>query len=75
MKKILNVYGCLAALGLVLTIFTHPITGTDNMRIVFNKELMMSSSEIKEFLLFIFISSITYFFIVNLYFSKKKIEE
>lgn len=72
MRMFLNIYGVFAALGLILSIITHPITSDNNMQLFFDRELMMESDEIKDFLLFIVVSASVYFCLINLYFSKKK---
>lgn len=71
-RIVLNIYGVFAIFGLILSIFTHPITSDNNMKLFFDRELMMDSDEIKDFLLFIFVSASVYFCLINLYFSKKR---
>lgn len=71
-RIVLNIYGVFAMFGLILSIFTQPITSDNNMKLFFDRELMMDSDEIKDFLLFIFVSASVYFCLINLYFSKKR---
>lgn len=70
-RIVLNIYGVFATLGLILSIFTHPITSDNNMKLFFDRELMMDSDEIKDFLLFVVVSASVYFCLINLYFSKR----
>ena len=67
-RKVLNIYGVFAVIGLLLSIFTNPISLNENMQVYFNEEIMMEPKKVKEFLLFIFLSSSIFFFLVNIYF-------
>ena len=71
-RTVLNQYGGFAVLGLILSIFTTPISLNENMRLFYNEDLMMEAKKIKEFLFFIFGSALIYFFLVNLYYKKMK---
>ncbi|WP_456274838.1 hypothetical protein [Bacillus sp. AK031] len=53
MRKLLNIIGLFIFAGLALTNLTNPLSSTDYT---------------KEFLLFIAVSAITYYFLVNVYF-------
>ncbi|WKA56638.1 hypothetical protein [Planococcus shixiaomingii] len=68
LRTVFNVYGVFAFLGLILSIFTHPISGNENTYIFYDQALMMDSNTMKEFLLFILASSFIYFCLVNIYF-------
>lgn len=71
-RTVLNIYGGFAVLGLILSIFTTPISLNENMRLFYNEDLMMESKKIKEFLFFIFGSALVYFSLVNIYYKNMK---
>lgn len=71
-RRFTNIYGVFTLVALVLSMYTHPISVNDDMKLLLDKEIMLKPNEIKEFLIFIFISSTIYFFAVNIYLSKKK---
>ena len=71
-KRVANIYGAFTFFALILSIYTHPISVNDDMKLFFDKEIMLEPSEIKEFLIFIFISATLYFLAVNVYFSNIK---
>lgn len=68
----LNMYGVFTVISLILSIYTQPFSVNDNMEIFFNREIMLSPSEIKGFLIFIFISATIYFLTISIYSSKNK---
>lgn len=72
LRGVLNIYGLMAIIGLVLTIYTHPIRGIGLNGFYFDKELMMSREKLQEFLTFLVLTSIIYFSVVNVYFIKNK---
>lgn len=67
-RKALNIYGVFAALALIGSIFTTPISINENMQLFFNEDVMMEPKKIKGFFLFIFGSAFVYFSLVNLYY-------
>ncbi|WP_078544646.1 hypothetical protein [Litchfieldia alkalitelluris] len=67
-RTVLNIYGVFAVIGLILSIFTAPITLSENMNLYFNEEIMMGEKTIKDFLVFIISSAVVYFSFVNLYY-------
>ena len=69
-KRVANIYGVFTVF--ILSIFTHPISVNHDMKLFFDKEIMLERSEIKTFLIIIFTSAAIYFFAVNIYFTKKK---
>lgn len=71
-RDVLNIYGVLAILGMILTIYTHPVSASSEKWIFFDQSLMMSGQEIKEFLFFLLIVGVIYFSAVNVYWRKKK---
>lgn len=71
-KHVANIYGVFTVFALILSIFTHPISINEDMKLFFDKEIMLERSEIKTFLIFIFTSATICFFAVNIYFTKKK---
>ncbi|MGM0877810.1 MAG: hypothetical protein ACQEWV_24500 [Bacillota bacterium] len=64
-RTVLNIYGAFTFLGLILSIFTVPITINGDMEFFRNE---MKPKEIKELLLFTFVSAFIYYFLVNIYF-------
>ncbi len=68
-RTVLNIYGILTVIALILSIFTNPISVNENMQFFHNEEFIMKTYEIKEFLQFIFVSSFFFFFffLVNIY--------
>ncbi|MGM0878211.1 MAG: hypothetical protein ACQEWV_26750 [Bacillota bacterium] len=64
-RKVLNIYGAFTFLGLILSIFTVPISINGDMEFFRNE---MEPKKIKEFLLFTFGSAFIYYFLVNIYF-------
>ena len=60
-KRVANIYGVFTVFVLLLSIFTHPASVNQNMKLFFNKEIMLERSEIKTFLIFIFTSATIYF--------------
>lgn len=66
-KTVLNIYGILTVIALILSIFTNPISVNENMQLFHNEEFILKTYEIKEFLQFIFVSSLFFFFLVNIY--------
>ncbi|QDP99952.1 hypothetical protein FOH38_05115 [Lysinibacillus fusiformis] len=71
-RRALNIYGVFTVVSLILSIYTQAVSVNDNMRIFFDSELMLNPREIKEFLIFIFISASMYFIMINFYFWKKE---
>ncbi len=71
-RTVLNLYGGFAVFGLILSIFTTPISLNENMRLFYNEDLMMEAKKIKEFLFFIFGSALVYFSLLNLYYKYMK---
>ncbi|MCM3217719.1 hypothetical protein M3612_24935 [Niallia taxi] len=67
-RTVLNIYGIFAVVGLIISIFTIPVSVNEDMQLFYNKELLMGKRKIKEFLLFIFSSSVTYFILVNVHY-------
>ncbi|MBP2078425.1 hypothetical protein J2Z64_002689 [Oceanobacillus polygoni] len=67
-RKGLNIYGTITILGLILSIFTNPISINESMQIFYNEDLMMDEKKLKEFSLFIFGAAFVYFSLVNLYY-------
>jgi hypothetical protein len=71
-RTVLNVYGVFTVLGLIVTIFTTPISINESMEFYFNEDLMLEGKKIKEFLFFIFGSAFLYFCLVNFFFKYLK---
>ncbi|MCM3034277.1 hypothetical protein [Niallia sp. MER 6] len=72
-RTVLNIYGIFAVVGLILSIYTIPVSINNNMQFFYNEELLMDQKKIKEFLIFIFSSAVVYFFIqmlITKYFDK-----
>ena len=72
-RTVLNIYGVFAVVGLILSIYTIPVSINNNMQFFYNEELLMDQKKIKEFLIFIFSSAVVYFFIqmlITKYFDK-----
>ena len=72
-RTVLNIYGIFAVAGLILSIYTIPVSINNNMQFFYNEELLMDQKKIKEFLIFIFSSAVVYFFIqmlITKYFDK-----
>lgn len=65
-KTVLNIYGYFTVFGLIISIFTTPVSINENMQFYYNEEFMMGEKKTKEFLLFIFCSAIVYLFILNI---------
>ncbi|TXC86018.1 hypothetical protein FS935_18370 [Metabacillus litoralis] len=63
-KSVLNLYGIFIFLGLIVSIFTVPLTINEELELTRNK---MEITKIKKYLSFIFSSGIIYFFSVNVY--------
>ncbi len=70
-RGLLNIYGIFTVISLILSIYTQPFTVNENMKVIFDREIMLKSNEIKEFLIFIFSSGAIYFIVVNIIFRKK----
>ncbi|MBN6886729.1 hypothetical protein ACUXCC_001801 [Cytobacillus horneckiae] len=68
----LNMYGLLTFIGWMLSIFTIPVSVNEHMEFFYNKELILKTNEIKDFLVFLFCSALIYFSVVNVYFKRKK---
>lgn len=66
-KKFLNMYGLFTIGILIVTIYTHPITGNAEQGLFFDSTLMMSDEKITSLLFFIFIISIIYFTMINVF--------
>jgi hypothetical protein len=71
-RTVLNVYGVFTVLGLIVTIFTTPISISESMVFYFNEELLLEGKKLKEFLFFIIGTALIYFSLVNLYFKYLK---
>lgn len=67
-RTVLNIYGVFAIVGLILSIFTIPVSVSEDMQFFYNQELLMGQKKIKEFLLFIFGSAVAYFVLVNVHY-------
>lgn len=70
-RFVLNLYGIFTVIALLLSIFTVQVSVNENMELFIDRNLMMEPKKIKEFVLFIFGSSLVYFPTVNLYYKKK----
>jgi len=66
-KKFLNMYGLFTIGILIATIYTHSITGNAEQGIFFDSTLMMSDEKITSLLFFLFIISIIYFTMINVF--------
>ncbi|MBM7602974.1 hypothetical protein JOC75_000944 [Metabacillus crassostreae] len=67
-RKVLNLYGIFTFVGLIVSIFTIPLTF--NVEMGFSR-YEMELKDIKKFITFIFASGFIYFFLVNVYHIKK----
>ncbi|MFD2212187.1 hypothetical protein [Metabacillus endolithicus] len=66
-RSVLNLYGLFTVFALILSIFTIPISVNEKLQLYYNKELILETYKIKEFLQFIFGSALFFFFLVNIY--------
>lgn len=66
-KRVLNLYGLFTVIALISSIFTIPISVNENLQLFYNKELLLETYKVKEFLQFIFVSALFFFFLVNIY--------
>uniref|UniRef100_UPI003F492582 hypothetical protein n=1 Tax=Niallia taxi TaxID=2499688 RepID=UPI003F492582 len=66
-RTVLNIYGVFAFIGLILSVFTIPVSVSEDMQFFYNKKLLMGQMKIKEFLLFIISAAVAYFVLVNIY--------
>lgn len=64
-RTVLHLYGIFAVVGLILSIYTIPVSMNNNMQFFYNEEFLMEPKKIKKFLIFIFSSAVVYFFILN----------
>ncbi|UGB28734.1 hypothetical protein [Metabacillus sp. B2-18] len=66
-RRVLNIYGLFTVIALILSIFTIPISINEKLQLYYNKELILETYKVKEFLQFIFASALFFFFLVNIY--------
>jgi len=66
-KRVLNLYGLFTVIALISSLFTIPISVNENLQLFYNKELLLETYKVKEFLQFIFVSALFFFFLVNIY--------
>jgi hypothetical protein len=66
-KRVLNIYGLFTVIALILSIFTIPISINEKFQLYYNKELILETYKVKEFLQFTFGSALFFFFLVNIY--------
>ncbi|WP_273122631.1 hypothetical protein ACNRWW_04625 [Metabacillus sp. HB246100] len=71
-KRVLTIYGLFTVFALVISIFTVPISISENLQLFYNEELLLKFYKIKEFLLFIFGSAFLFFFLVTIYAKGKR---
>lgn len=64
-RKVLNIYGAFTFLGLLVSIYTVPLTISGDMEFIRHE---MEPKYIKELLLYILVSAFPYYFLVNIYF-------
>ena len=70
-RTVLNIYGAFTFIGLILSIFTVPITINGDMEFFRNE---MEPKKIKEFLFFNVSVTLVYFALVNFYYIRKNKE-
>jgi len=66
-KRVLNLYGLFTVIALISSIFTIPISVNENLQLFYDKELLLETYKVKEYLQFIFGSALFFFFLVNIY--------
>ncbi|WP_019152554.1 hypothetical protein [Robertmurraya massiliosenegalensis] len=70
-RKVLNIYGCFLFIGMIVAIYTHPISMNENGEFYLDEKIVMSQAKQVEFILFLLGCAVLYFFIVNLWHRKK----
>lgn len=75
MRTVLNIYGVFLILGMLLTIYTHPISIDRYGKVFFDSSIMMNAQEIKGFLSFLLLVGLIYFPAINIYWIKKNRKE
>ncbi|WP_404458148.1 hypothetical protein [Sutcliffiella horikoshii] len=69
MKRLLNIIGLFIFLGMIIMALTNPLTIDPNLGIYQIDKAVIKGKELYNFAIFLLISSITYFLLVQLYFS------
>lgn len=72
MRSVLKIYGVFASHGLILSLFTVPVSLDENLKLYYNRELLMEPKKVMELLIFVLCSSIIYFPSVNYFFRRNK---
>ncbi|MGG0718501.1 hypothetical protein ABE096_13035 [Robertmurraya massiliosenegalensis] len=70
-RKVLNIYGCFLFLGMILAIYTQPISMNENRQFYLDEKIVMSQAKQQEFFLFLLGCAILYFSVVNYWHRKK----
>ncbi|MEA3322537.1 MAG: hypothetical protein U9Q88_21365 [Bacillota bacterium] len=72
MKNLLYIIGLFIFLGMIIMAITNPLTIDPNLGIYQTEKAIIKGEKLYKFVLFLLISSITYFLLVQLYFSTPK---
>ena len=69
MKSLLNIIGLFIFIGMIIMAVTNPLTIDPNLGIYQTDKAVIKGKELYNFAIFLLISSIIYFLLVQLYFS------
>ena len=70
-KMVMYIYGIIALCGMFIAAFTNPLTVDNNLKLFYDKNLMLNSYEMKNLLYFLLISGSIYFLSVKMYYRNK----
>lgn len=73
-RKVLNIYGVLTIIAMILGSFTNPIYVNEELGFYLNKKYILGPGEFKEFIIFLSGAAVVYFTFVNLSYSRRKKE-
>jgi hypothetical protein len=72
-QKLLNITGGLMLLGLLVSIYTVPISINEELRLYYDDKLVLKGEKLEEFLSFVFAAGFAYFMLVRLYFTQRRL--
>lgn len=72
LRAVLNYYGVFLTVGLLLTIFTVPVSQNEQLKFYYNTDLVLKDYKLLNFIYFIVVVSSIYFLVVNIYYSRFK---
>lgn len=72
-QKLLNIAGGLMLLGLLVSIYTVPISLNEELRLYYDDKLVLKGEKLEEFLSFVFAAGFAYFMLVRLYFTQRRL--